>query len=110
MSRSRAMAVFRSGDPVKIADAIVRVSLHDPDREWVERQCLRFLRHEDADVRGAAATCLGHVARIHRTVGEAVVPALEALRSDAAVGARAGDALDDIRHFTAVTRTRDTKE
>jgi len=44
-----------------------------------------------------AATCLGHLARIHRQLDtDAVTAALDRQRGDELVGPRAEDALDDI--------------
>lgn len=100
IDRIEAERAFISGRPDLICDALVRVTFHDPDWQWVQRWCVHFLGFDSDEVRGLAATCLGHVARIHRTLDrELVVPMLERLTADPAIGGRAGDALDDIRQF-----------
>lgn len=69
------------------------------DREWAESRCLRLLDHPNVDVAGLAATCLGHIARIYKTIGQDTVPSLEAKLADARISGRVEDALDDIRMF-----------
>ena len=92
-----AQAALASDDAVRICDALLRVSLFSSDWRSAQEQCLHFLKHPVADVRGAAATCLGHLARLHRTIDTpTVVPALRRLLADPLVGGRAQDALDDI--------------
>ncbi|MDD5302499.1 MAG: hypothetical protein PHS14_05250 [Elusimicrobia bacterium] len=98
IDRSRAEEMFRSGDPNSICDALIRVALNDPDPVWAEDICLRFISHANVEVRGLAATCLGHIARIHGSLDLAkVIPLLDRLAADPEVGGRAEDALDDIR-------------
>jgi len=100
ISRAEAESKFASGDAKIICDALIRVTLHDPDPAWSQTIALRFTAHDDAEVRGLAATCLGHIARIHKRLDLGiVVPILVKLTEDPAVGGRAEDALDDIRTF-----------
>lgn len=97
ITREDAARAFASADVEQINDALISLTYHDDDRRWVEGQCLALLDHPDSDVRGLAATCLGHIARIHRELDRnRVLPALDALRNDPLVGGRAQDALDDI--------------
>ena len=100
IARDEAETIFRSQDRRAISDALVRVTFHDSDWRWVQDWCLRFAEHSDPELRGVAATCLGHLARIHRTLDwDKVILALERLRADRAVGGQAEDALADIRRF-----------
>ena len=103
ISRADAALAFDSAEPDAIADALIRLAYHDPDWQWVESRCLAYCRDPNSDVRGAAITCLGHLARIHGALhlGQ-VLPVLLELRSDPAVGGRAEDALDDIRTYVPV--------
>ena len=81
ISRDAASHVFETGSPEEICDALIGVTFHDPDWRWVQDRCLEFLSHESPDVGGLAATCLGHIARIHGALDQdAVVPALQRLR------------------------------
>jgi hypothetical protein len=62
--------------------------------------CLESLDDPAVDVRAMAASCLGHLARIHRGLDlHRVAPALIAGLETAVVGSRARDALDDIETF-----------
>jgi hypothetical protein len=66
-----------------ICETLVRVAMFETDRHWSQSQCLRFAGHKDAFVRGVAATCLDHLARIHKVINEdAVVPIVRQLLQD----------------------------
>ena len=89
-----------SGDPDTVCRAVVSAALFEEDWSWVEGWCMRLARDPRPQVRGCAATSLGHLARIHGVLHlEDVLPLLEELVADAAVGGRAEDALADIRRF-----------
>jgi uncharacterized protein (DUF2336 family) len=98
-----AMRAIASGDGPRIANALVSLALHFPDRQRLEDLFVDLLKSPDPEVRGCAATCLGHVARIHRAIdAQRVVPALVRLAKDPEVGGRAEDALEDISRFSGV--------
>ena len=100
ISRDEAEEVFANGTPAQICDALVAVTFHDKDWKWSQMQCLRFLGHTDPNVSGLAATCLGHIARIHRKLDrDLVVDALRKRLQDPKIGGRVEDALDDIEMF-----------
>jgi hypothetical protein len=88
MGRAAAESALSGSDSAAICRALVDAALHDPDWAWVQEHCLRLLTSSDSEVRGVAATCLGHVARIHGM-----------LDLDPEVRDRAEDALDDIQQF-----------
>jgi hypothetical protein len=100
VSRAEAEILLRSGDVTAIIPALLSAAYHDPDWRWVQCRCLELLNHCDLDVRRVAITCLGHLARIHRTLdlGE-VLPKLSLLKSDSSVCGWVEDALDDIRTY-----------
>ncbi|MBI5169138.1 MAG: hypothetical protein HZA61_06595 [Candidatus Eisenbacteria bacterium] len=99
-SRESATAILHGDDVDAMCHALVGVAFHEPDWRWVQGECLRLLVHSAPAVRGLAATCLGHLARIHGEVDRALVePALRLLLSDPEVGGRAEDALQDIERF-----------
>lgn len=103
LPREEAEAVFSGRDHQAICQALVDVTFTDQDRQWVESLCVRLSRHPEADVRGLVATCLGHLARIHREIDlESARGVLDQLAhdSDASVVARTEEAWDDIRMFT----------
>ncbi|WP_433193206.1 hypothetical protein ACQP1G_31285 [Nocardia sp. CA-107356] len=100
VERDDAQTMIDSGDSRAASAAILRLALHDPDGDRVTDRALGLLDSADADVRAVAATALGHIARLHRSIDrENVVPALRALLSDPKTAGRAGDALDDIAMF-----------
>jgi hypothetical protein len=101
MDRSEAERIFAGHDESAICNALVSVAFYEPDWKWVQALCLRFLETPGTSkgVRSLAATCLEHLARIHRIIDlDIVVPLLESLRDDPEMGT-AEDALDDIRVF-----------
>lgn len=100
LPHGEAEAIFASGDDSAICNALVGAALHDGDADWVESWCLRLGVSQSDDVRGVAATCLGHVARRFGAVRRDSLELLERLQRDPAVGGRAEDALDDVRQFT----------
>jgi hypothetical protein len=107
MDRTEAERIFAGNDEFQICNALVSITFYDPDWKWVQALCLRFLETPGTSkgVRSLAATCLGHVARIHRTIDlDIVVPLLESLLDDPEMGT-AGDALDDIRVFITNNET-----
>ena len=100
ITRSQAEAALASGVPNKICDALVRITYHDPDWRWVQEMCLALTRQSNLDVSGLAVTCLGHLARIHRTLDEErVLPTLRRLQENPTIAGRVVDALDDIRTY-----------
>lgn len=93
----------RSGDDSSIREGLVSLALNESeDWRWVQAQCIELLEHHDWSVRAVAATCLGHVARIHRKMDlEIVVPALRGMLEDPKVSSYARDALEDIQMYVA---------
>ncbi|WBB76001.1 hypothetical protein O7602_10985 [Micromonospora sp. WMMD1128] len=86
-------AALDCGELSRALDAMVGAVLHG-DGDWQELQelYLGLLDHEDRQVRLLAATCLGHLARVHGRLDEdRVVPEL---RRVGATGA-----LSDIRIY-----------
>lgn len=102
ITREEAALLLESGHGATICRVLVRLAFHEADRVYVETVCARYLTHTSADVRGAALTCLGHIARIHNALDPKLVDALHAATTDPEVGGQAEDALDDFEIF--VTR------
>jgi hypothetical protein len=84
-------------------DALLSITYHDSDWKWVEGILVAHLdERSHTQIRSLAITCLGHLARIHRTIdSEIVVPRLRGLVHDRELGGVAEDALSDIRRFVA---------
>jgi hypothetical protein len=96
-------ALERGGSSADVAGLLVGAALHEEDPAAVQALCLELLAGADRALAAVAATCLGHLARIHGTSDpDRVVPALLAARADPAIGGRADDALDDIATYTTI--------
>jgi len=96
--RPEIVGLLRSPRTMDVIDGLLSAAYYDPDWRWVQEQCLVCLNHQNMWVRRNAATCLGHIARIHKELDvELVLPRLTVLKDDAEIGAWVQDALDDIR-------------
>src|SRR5229473_5786492 len=83
IDRNQAEKLLVSNRRDAICRTLVSVAMFESDRRWAQAQCLRFAKHPDSFVRGVAATCLGHLARIHGTIDEDdVVPVVRELLHD----------------------------
>lgn len=99
-SREELLQRFSSGNSNEICDALISMAFYDNDWKWSQDQCLYFLEHTDPDVRGVAASCLGHIARIHNNLDrELVENALTTHLKDKNISGKVQDALDDIQMF-----------
>ena len=97
---SEAKAYIASGTPSQIADALLRASLSDVDPMWVETACLQSLERPELEVRWAAMTALGHLARRYRQLDvHTVLTALDPLRKEPALSGKVDDVLDDIAMY-----------
>lgn len=89
-----------SNSTEEAAQAVLRMSLHEPDFEWAQQNCLLALADPRPEVRAAAITAAGHLARIHRApLDSAIVEELRKLHLDSRFSGLAEDALDDIQMF-----------
>lgn len=96
---------LESGDALRVSRALVRLALHERDCAFVEDVLAIQLQSPDVWVRGVAATCVGHVARIHRVVDTLrLLPLLKSLGSDPRTAGRMEDALEDIKTFARKKR------
>jgi hypothetical protein len=100
IAHSVAAERLHSDDLVEVATTLVSAAFYDPDWRWVESECLRLMEDPHADIRGVAATCIGHLARIHGAISERARSRVEALLRDHEIAGVVQDALDDIRQFT----------
>jgi len=92
--------VFASSDVEKICDAMVAVAFYEQDWKWAQDKFLGFFKDENSDISGLAATCLGHIARVHHNLEkEKVITVLRSRLGDAKIAGRIEDALDDIEQF-----------
>lgn len=103
ITRQEAKAAFATGIPDSICDALIRLVYHDPDWIWVQERCIELSEDSNSEVSGLAVTCLGHLARIRRTLDlERVLPALKKLLANPEIAGRVEDALDDIETYLKI--------
>lgn len=89
-----------STDEKYLCDVLLSIALHHSDWEWAQNKCLEKLKSKSPGVRGLAATCLGHIARIHGKLDRGrVVSTLMAHLSDGLIAGQVEDALEDIGIF-----------
>ncbi|MBA2368775.1 MAG: hypothetical protein H0V82_07100 [Candidatus Protochlamydia sp.] len=100
LSREELVQKFLSEKNNEICGALLSMSFYDDDWKWCQEQCLYFLEHSDPNVRGVAANCLGHIARIHQSLDrKRVEDALSEHLKDKEISGIIEDALDDIKMF-----------
>lgn len=100
IDREEAERIFASSDVNKVAHTLVAVAFFEQDWKWVQNKCLLFLDNVNSDIRGVAATCLGHIARVHRVLEkDKVIQALSRHLTDIAIKGQVQDAIDDINQF-----------
>jgi hypothetical protein len=100
MDRADLERLLESGNEEAIGDALLSAAYYEPDWQWVQSTCLRFLEHPAKSVRWNATTCLGHLARIHKKLDtEVVIPKLLALKADTEIASNVEDTLDEIKWF-----------
>lgn len=100
ISHNEAEKVFAGNDPAGISEALVRLALHDIDRVWVERQCIRFIQHPNILIQRSAIISIGHLVRIHRALNtDATLPLLQEALKNPEIAGYANDTIDDIRVF-----------
>src|SRR5688572_23858792 len=103
ISREEALTAFASNDPELVCTTLVQVAYYDPDWQWVQEQCINFTKHPNLDICGLAVTCLGHIARIHRTLEiDKVLPILKELYKNPKIAGLIDDTLDDFEIYLGV--------
>lgn len=97
VSKEAARRELESGSVTRMSEALVSLALHEPDWVWVQEWCFRLSDHDAWEIRAISATCLGHLARIHRRLDlERALPILAHLQKDVRTAGYAETALDDI--------------
>ncbi len=100
ISKAEATAAFESGDATQICNALVSIACCENDWRWAQDKCLAFLVSSAPEISGLAATCLGHIARIHKLIDkDRVVAALRKQLEHPDIAGRIEDALEDIEKF-----------
>lgn len=101
ISRDQALHAIATCFPEDICKALVSIALHEKDWRWAQDRCLELLESKNVEVGAVAATCLGHIARIHKKIDkDRVIPALENFGINSSMFGIVEDAMDDISMFT----------
>jgi hypothetical protein len=98
--RTELVRELSSGVPAKIATALYAATKFDDDWNWVQEQCLTFVKHGSVEVRWAAVTCVGDLAFFRRPLKlETAIPALEKALTDPEIADPAQFSLSVIKQF-----------
>lgn len=107
ITKARAEEILAGGNGDEICEAMVALAFYEADWRWTQERCLELTHHADWTLRAIAATCLGHLARIHRTLEmDRVRPRLVELMNDPQTRGYAENAADDIKMFMNVDLRR----
>jgi hypothetical protein len=113
LGKSEASAIFDSGAPEAIQQALVSIALLEKDLRWAYEMVLRGARMPHPGIRGTALLCLGHLARIHRELpsDEAVRLINDGLRdNDPYVRGQSENAADDVKMYVPELAARLTQD
>lgn len=100
ITSDEAEPLLRSEDLDVVCRTLVRLVHSDVDPRWAQARCVDAAASPHLAVRQTAATCIGHLARLHGKVDPAkVMPVLRRLLKDPGTQGAAEDALDDIQAF-----------
>jgi len=100
INKNDAERIFASDNLEKIREALVAVSFYEEDWKWAQDECLKFLSHENNIISGLAATCLGHIARVHGKIERGkVLKELNSRLNNLEIAGRIEDAMSDIDIF-----------
>lgn len=100
ISKREAESLFASQQINLVCEALIALAFYEQDWKWVQNKCLDYLENNNPEIRGVAATCLGHIARIHHKLEKKkVISALQKRLNDIQISGQVNDALDDIAIF-----------
>jgi hypothetical protein len=100
LQRDKAEKLLQQGNLSQKQSALLSLALYDLDWKWVQEKCLNYIVDRDEGLLITAIVCLGHVARIHRTIDQSkVLPVLQDLLNENDFKGYASDAIDDISVF-----------
>ena len=92
--------LLRSSNQQDVQEALLSAAYYDPDWKWVQGKCITLSHHPGHRMRQMAATCLGHLARLHRQLDlGTVLQRLAELKNDPLARASVEEALNDIRFY-----------
>ena len=85
---------------------LLMLTMSSDNREWIEDLCIEIINSQrDVELCGLAITCLGHLARIHRSISQKkVMEVLKPLMKNTELSGRVEEAISDIKFFTKNTK------
>lgn len=100
INRYEAEEAFASNNVERICYSMVSIAFYEQDWKWAQDKCLAFFLCNDYRISSLAATCLGHIARVHGKLEKSkVVKILESRMGNPEIAGFIEDALDDINMF-----------
>lgn len=92
--------IVANGTAESKCEAAVRAVHSIADYDWLVAEFKSLLKDPNIEVRGVAATCIGHLARLHDEANkEQLIEILNSVSEDADIQGRVEDAMDDIGIF-----------
>ena len=93
--------ILKENITVNVCQATVDAVHSIRDYDWLLVQLSKLLEHEDGQVRGVTATCIGHLARLcpKKADREQLLSTLSPHLSDESIIGQVEDAIDDIDIF-----------
>lgn len=100
ISKEAFLHSVEAGEVAPICQAIVDAVHSIDDYDWLYKQLSELLRHSDGQVRGVTATCIGHLARLHRSADrDHLLTLLKPHLSDPEIAGQVEDAIGDVKTF-----------
>lgn len=105
IGKNAAEAAFLKNDVEGVCTALISVAFYELDWKWAQDKFLHFLDNDNPEIRGLAAICLGHLARIHKKLEkEKVICALRNHLGDDLISGQVEDALSDVEFYLGRTQ------
>lgn len=100
IERNIAEEIFKSSNKEAIINAMVSVAFFEKDWHWAQEKFIELFNHQNIDICCMAATCLGHIVRIHHKIEkDKILKLFESRKNDRELAGCISDAIDDINMF-----------
>ena len=91
---------FASDEAERVCNAMVATAFYEQDWRWAQDKCVSFFLGDNYQYIGLAATCLGHIARVLKTLEkDKIIDILTSRIGDEQFAGIIEDAIDDIKMF-----------
>lgn len=102
LSKEEAEKNLSNKNPSIVRITLLSIALNETDRDWAEKQCLKYLNHPSNDIKDAVILSIAHIARIDNHFNEYAIPFFREYLKVSELSGRVQDAIDDICIFTDV--------